>query len=74
QPGSYYFPYKSERHAWSNVPDMEDGKEGDYLTDALTDRALVFMETNRDKPFFLNLWYYTVHTPIQARKDKLEKY
>ncbi len=74
QPGSYHFPYKSERHAWSNVPDMDDGGEGDYLTDALTDKAIGFITQNRDKPFFLNMWFYTVHTPIMPRKDKLKKY
>jgi len=74
QPGSYYFPYTSERNPSTNVPDMEDGKEGDYLTDALTDKAVQFIESNCDKPFFLNMWYYTVHTPINPRKDKLDKY
>ena len=74
QPGSYYFPYESERHPSTNVPDMDDGKAGDYLTDALTDKAIRFIEAHREKPFFLNMWYYTVHTPINPRKDKLEKY
>ena len=74
QPGSYYFPYKSDEHAWSNVPGLDDGKEGDYLTDILTDKAIEFITTHRDGPFYLNLWYYTVHTPIEARKDKVEKY
>ncbi|MDF7827117.1 sulfatase-like hydrolase/transferase, partial [Pontiellaceae bacterium B12227] len=62
QPGSYYFPYKSEQHPSTNVPDLDDGKEGDYLTDVLTDKALDFIENHADKPFFLNMWYYTVHT------------
>lgn len=74
QPGSYYYPYESEQHPWTNVPDMEDGEPGDYLTDALTDKAIDFIEANQDQPFFLNLWYYTVHTPIHPRKDKLEAY
>jgi len=74
QPGSFYFPYKSEQHPWSNVPDLDDGKEGDYLTDVLTDKAVDFIKTHRDGPFFLNLWYYTVHTPIEPRKDKVDKY
>ena len=52
----------------------EDGKPGDYLTDALTTKAIGFIKDHADKPFFLNLWYYTVHTPIEPRKDKLEKY
>ncbi|MDF7827014.1 sulfatase-like hydrolase/transferase, partial [Pontiellaceae bacterium B12227] len=44
------------------------------LTDVLTDKALDFIENHADKPFFLNMWYYTVHTPINPRKDKLDKY
>lgn len=74
QPGSYYFPYKSKENPSTNVPDMEDGEEGDYLTDALTDRAIGFIESHRGKPFYLNMWYHTVHTPIEPRKDKLDKY
>ena len=74
QPGSYFFPYKSERHPNTNVPGLEDGKEGDYLTDALTDQAIQFIRKNKAQPFFLNFWYYTVHTPIQAKKEKLKKY
>ena len=27
-----------------------------------------------DAPFFLNLWYYAVHTPIQAKPELIAKY
>jgi arylsulfatase A-like enzyme len=74
QPGDYYFPYTSKQHPSTNVPDMEDGKEGDYLTDALTDKAIAFIKQQGDQPFFLNFWYYTVHTPIIPDKTKLKKY
>ena len=77
QPGSYYFPYKSKQHPSTNVPDMQDGKEGDYLTNALTDKAIKFIEEQEgsgQQPFFLNFWYYTVHTPIIPDKSKLKKY
>ncbi|MEN9469293.1 MAG: Arylsulfatase [Verrucomicrobiota bacterium] len=74
QPGSYHFPYKSQEQPHTDVRDMADGKEGDYLTDALTTKAIQFIADSADRPFFLNLWYYTVHTPIEPRKDKLEKY
>jgi len=74
QPGSYHFPYKSKQDPGTNVPGMEDGQPGDYLTDALTTKAIRFIKDHADKPFFLNLWYYTVHTPIEPREDKLEKY
>ncbi len=49
-------------------------KEGEYLTDRLTDEAVKFIETNRDMPFFLYLSHHAVHTPIQAKKELIEKY
>ena len=76
QPGSYFFPYigRQNRGAFWNVPDLGDGKQGDYLTDALTDKALTFIDENKDSPFFLTFAHYAVHTPIQAPKDLVEKY
>ncbi len=74
QPGSFHYPYKSKRHPSTNVPGLDDGQEGEYLTDRLTDEAIKFIDKNQDEPFFLNLWYYTVHTPIEAKKEKEEKY
>ena len=65
-PGGYFSPY--------NNPTLADGPEGEYLPDRLTDEAIRFIETHRDVPFFLNLAYYTVHTPIQASERHLEAY
>jgi arylsulfatase A-like enzyme len=49
-------------------------REGEYLTDRLTDEALAFVEKNRDRPFFLYLAHYAVHIPLQAKKDIVAKY
>lgn len=60
-----------------DVPFELDGlteSPGDYLTDRLTDEALKFIETNRDRPFFLYLSHFAVHDPIQGRADLVEKY
>ena len=65
-PPSYFSPYK--------IPTLADGPPGEYLTDRLTTEAERFIEANRDKPFFLYVPHYTVHTPIQPRKDLLAKY
>lgn len=78
-PGSYFFPYKRKKNKgqsikYWDVPDLVDGKEGDYLTDGLTDHALAFIDSNKDKPFFLCFAHYAVHTPIQAPKDLVAKY
>ncbi len=39
-----------------------------------TKAALEFMEKNRDKPFFLYLSHNTVHIPLEAPKELVDKY
>ncbi len=60
----YYSPYENPR--------LPDGPEGEYLTERLTNEALGFIEEHKDKPFYLNLAFYTVHTPIQASKNHID--
>ncbi len=64
--GGYFSPYKN--------PQLSDGPEGEYLTDRLSKEAVGFIETNKDRPFFLYLTHYAVHTPIQAKADLVAKY
>ncbi|WP_242095155.1 sulfatase-like hydrolase/transferase [Aestuariivivens sediminicola] len=45
-----------------------------YLTDILGDRSVSFVEENQNEPFFMYLAYNAVHTPMQAKKEDLEKY
>ena len=45
-----------------------------YLTDYLTDQVVDLVHRAGDQPFFLNLWYYSVHTPIQAKADRVARY
>jgi len=76
-PRTYFYPYKHKRPSTADVPDLEDGKPGDYLTDVLTDKSIGFIrETVKEgkKPFFLILGHYAVHTPIQAPEKLVEKY
>ncbi len=49
-------------------------KKGDYLTDRITDEALIWMEGNKDKPFFLYMSHFAVHDPIEGRADLVAKY
>jgi len=71
-PGSYFHPYTTQRKTMGKLP--PGGKEGDYLTDRLTDETLKLIDNRNEKPFFLSFWYYNVHTPIQGRPDLVEKY
>ena len=65
-PRSYFSPYHN--------PMLPDGPEGEYLTDRLTDEAIRLIDQNDGRPFFLNLWYYAVHVPIQAKPRLVAKY
>ncbi len=55
-------------------PTLADGPEGEYLPDRLTDEAIRLIENAGDRPFYLNLCYYAVHIPIQAKEPTIEKY
>jgi arylsulfatase A-like enzyme len=79
QPPDYFFPY--ERSAGGTTyrfPNLKGGREGEYLTDRLTDEAEKFIEQNQRKPFFLYLAHYAVHTSIgnrvQGKPKTIEKY
>lgn len=56
------------------APGLKNAPEGEYLTDRLHDEAVSFIERNRDKPWFLYLTHFAVHTPLQAKADLLEKF
>ena len=78
-PGSYFWPYgrgkQKPRYHGIEVPGLyEDGTEGEHLCDRLTAEALKRVEASKEKPFFLFLSFYDVHTPIQAKKPLIEKY
>lgn len=66
-PGGYYAP-------WNN-PVLEAKQDGEYLTERLTEESIRFLETrDQEKPFFLYLCYYNVHTPITAYKKKVDHF
>ncbi|MBN2281156.1 MAG: sulfatase [Candidatus Marinimicrobia bacterium] len=73
QPPSYFYPYRG--NDWNpEIPTLKGGKEGEFLTDREATEACRFIEENWDRPFFLNLWHYAVHTPLMAPKNLMTKY
>ena len=63
----YFSPWK--------LPTLPEGPEGEYLTDRLTDEAVrLIREHDSEAAFFLNLWYYQVHTPIQAKAEYVARF
>jgi arylsulfatase A len=76
-PTTFFYPYGGSSR-WGGefryVPHLEFGSEGEYLTDRLTDEAIRVLNRVKDKPFFLNLCYHTVHTPIEGKPELVEHY
>lgn len=65
-PPSYFEPYR--------IPALSSRKEGEYLPTRMADECITFIDANRDKPFFLSFWNYSVHYPIEAPQDLIDKY
>ncbi len=62
----YFSPYGNPR--------LEDGPEGEHLPARLAAETCRFIENRGGGPFLAYLSFYSVHTPLLARKDLEEKY
>ena len=63
QPASYLTPYKN--------PNLPDGPPGEELTARCTEEAVRFIEGHREKPFFLYLAHFAVHTPLGGTPESI---
>ena len=59
--GGYHSPFR--------FPNLEESETGFYLTDRISEKAVDFIEANKERPFFLYLAHYSVHTPIQPKPE-----
>jgi choline-sulfatase len=71
---SYWFvipqgssPYQDAEVIWQGKLIKTKG----YLTDRITDRAIDFIEANRQRPFFLTVTYNAPHTPYRGHPADL---
>lgn len=59
-------------------PELEEegfiGKPGEHIEDRMAQEAVKFMRKNKDKPFFLNYWAFSIHSPWSAKPELAEKY
>jgi arylsulfatase A-like enzyme len=62
----YFSPYGN--------PKLKDGPEGEYLPERLTNEAIALLKSNIDKPLFMCLSYYLVHTKLQAKQEDIAIY
>lgn len=66
-PRGYYPPH-------GNIPELADAPKDEYLTNRLTDEAIKFIRQESDRPWFLYLTHFAVHTPIQGEPELVNKY
>jgi len=72
-PPSFFDPY-SRSGKTAGIATFPPRKKGEYLTDRESEHATAFIEKHHDKPFFLYMAHYAVHSPIQAKKEIIAKY
>lgn len=65
-PPNFFSPY--------SISTLPDKKDKEYITDRITDEALMFLENHQNEPFYLNFWQFAVHAPYQAPLDLITKY
>ena len=66
-PRSYFSPYKMGKH-------LPDGPVGEQIDDRMGKEAVKFIEANKDKPFFLNVWSWGVHAPFEGKENYIKDF
>ncbi len=70
-PKSFFYPFFNGQ-PYPKL--LADTKEGDYLDDALTNKAITYIAEKISTPFFIELNFYAPHVPIQGKPTLVEKY
>ena len=66
--GSFVAPWKFKDFDFDpNVPDQ-------HIEDRMALEATAWIEKNRERPFFLNYWMFSVHAQFDAKKKLIDKY
>lgn len=67
--GAYYHPYFWNKELQKKLPGNKE-----YLTDRQNQEAVEFIERNKDKPFFLYLSHYAVHTAVHGKPELVQHF
>jgi arylsulfatase A len=70
-PKTFFYPFFNGK-PYPNL--LNDTKVGDYLDDALTNKAMQFITKEKDSTFFMELNFYAPHVPIEGKPNLVEKY
>ena len=67
-PGGYFAP-------WNTISDPTlVGEAGEHMDLRIAEEIDRFISENRDTPFFINFWPFSVHAPWHARPEDLERH
>ena len=72
--GHDYFDLSLTDEIRSIYRDAEPIADTGYLTRNLAREAVAFIESNRERPFFLYLPFNAVHFPLQAPEEEIARY
>ena len=67
--GSFVAPWK-----YPDQLDFDPAVPNEHIEDRMANEASAFIEKNKDRPFFLNYWAYSVHPPFDAKRKLIAKY
>jgi arylsulfatase A-like enzyme len=64
--GSYVAPWK--------FASFKEKSPGEHLEDRMAAEAVAWIDRQKDEPFFLNYWMFSVHAPFDAKKALIERH
>ncbi len=64
--GTYVAPWK--------FANFKEKSPGEHIEDRMAAEAVAWMEQQKEKPFYLNYWMFSVHAPFDAKKANIEKH
>ena len=61
---------------WSyNNPNFKEGSPGEHIEDRMAKEAAEWIrKRDRNKPFYMNYWQFSVHAPFGAKPELVERY
>lgn len=66
---SYLAPWSYEN------PDFEEGEPGEHIEDRMAKEAVAWLKArDKERPFFMNYWQFSVHAPFGAKPELIEYY
>jgi arylsulfatase A-like enzyme len=60
---------------WRFVRDPRfQGEPGQHIDEWMAGQAARFIDEHKDRPFYLNFWMYSVHSPWNAKTELIERF